>query len=425
MTARRPLKKNLKPETEAARRAARPRRVIFCWNYLEWGGAQMYFLGIAARIKNEVDVLFVFPRATDRQFIEFCEQFGIAYELLDGHGDTQAAPTLKRKFERHRNKIRGEIELLRYFRKFDFRDTILHIELAPWQSVYALEKLCRRATVFITMHNRLPRAAGWRKAVWKAKFRAVTRHHNFHLFTSNRDAKESLAPYVAPSFLDRVEVTYTNVNPDEIEAALAAEFDRGAALARFDLPPDKFLVLAVGQFIDRKGRWTLLEAARLLAAQDEEIYFGWVSNSVLSAEDEARVAGCALGDRFRLIRSDAVGAEHLELMKFLRLADCFTLPSFQEGLPISLLEAMALGVPSVSTRVNAIPEAIIDGETGLLVEAGDAASLAEAILRIKNETEASRRMAAAGRAHVLASFNEKTVAEIALAAYRKAFVAAK
>ncbi len=81
---------------------------------------------------------------------------------------------------------------------------------------------------------------------------------------------------------------------------------------------------------------------------------------------------------------------------------------------------MALELPCVSTRVNAIPEAVFDGKTGLLVEAGDAKGLAAAILELKNDPTARRVLASAGREIVLEKFNERAVAKIALDEYFKA-----
>lgn len=398
----------------------KPKQVYYVWNYLEWGGAQVYFLGIAARIKDRTRVKFIFPRRTNPQFIWFCENFGIEYEYLDAEMDLQPAPTLRRKIERHFNKIRAERATLKFLSRYDFRDSILHIELTPWQSVLALRLLCRRAAVFITMHNALPKVAKWRELLWKTKFRLASKNENFHIFASNQDAKESLQPFVSTEFLETVKVTYTNVNPDEIDEALRSDFNREAALARFGLPEDKTLVFCLGQFIDRKGRWTFLEAAQKILRRSNEFAFAWISNSVLTDGEKQKIEGYGLGDNFYLIKSEAVGREHLELMKFLRVADIYTLPSFVEGLPISLLEAMALGIPSISTNVYAIPEAVKNNETGILIEAGDSDALAESILRLKTDTALREKVSRGGREWVLANFNEKKVAEIAFEAYVEA-----
>lgn len=399
----------------------KPKQVFYVWNYLEWGGAQVYFLGIASRIKDKTKVRFVFPKETNKQFINFCENLGIEYEFLETAGDFKPATTLERKLQRHLNKIQAESSMLKFLRKFDFTDSILHIELSPWQSFLALSRLCLRTKVFMTMHNALPTVSKWRKFLWKLKFSTVTRFDNFHIFASNKDAKNSLKPFVSRKFLDKIKVTYTNVNPDEVDEALQSQFNYEEVLEKFGLPKDKFFVFSLGQFIDRKGRWTFLDAAKSIIKDSPNVCFVWISNSILTKEETARIESYGLGNSFFLIKSETVGDEHLELMKFLRVADVFVLPSFVEGLPISLLEAMSLKIPSISTNVYGIPEAIIDGQTGILIEAGDSNALAEAVKIIKNDESLRKKLGQNGRDWVLANFNEKKVAEIAFQAYEEAF----
>lgn len=411
----------MKSENNKTPTLQKPQKVIYAWNYLEWGGAQVYFLGIASRIKNRTEVKFVFPEKTNQQFINFCDNYGIEYEFIETVADLKPALTLKRKLERHWNKIYGEYSLLKFLKRFDLENSILHIELTPWQSVFSLLSLGRRAKVFITMHNALPPVSKWRFWLWKLKFSLIARSPNFHIFASNRDAKNSLKSYISKEFIEKVKITYTNVNPDEIETAMRAKIAREDVLVKFGLPPDKFLVFCLGQFIDRKGRWTFLETAEKLLQETRELAFVWISNSVLTAEERERIKSYALGDGFFLIKSEDVGTEHLELMKFLRLADIYALPSLVEGLPISLLEAMALGIPSISTDVYAIPEAVKDGETGLLIEAGNSDALAGAIKKLKNDEVWRKKLGRTGREWVLENFNEKKVAEIVFQSYMEAF----
>ena len=419
MTVRRHFTENLKSENIQKTIEKKPRKVIFAWNYLEWGGAQVYFLGIANRIKDRAEVKMILPKETGAQLVKFCENLQIPIQFLDVKNDLKPAPTLFRKIERHWNKFRAEYKLLKCLNKQDLRESIVHIELAPWQSLISLMRLCRKTIVFITMHNSLPTVSKWRFLLWKIKFAIITRFKNFHIFASNQNAKDSLKPLVSAKFLEKVKVTYTNVNPDEIDEALSVEIDREGLLKKFFLPIDKFLVFCVGQFIDRKGRWTFLEAARTIQEQNQDICFVWVSNSVLTEKELEQIKSYNLANIFYLLNSDEIGEQHIELFKFLRIADAFSLPSFVEGLPISLLEAMALGIPSISTNINAIPEAVKDLETGLLIEAGNSEALAAAILQLRIDKTLREKISIDGRKYVLENFNEKVVAEIAFSEYQK------
>lgn len=73
-------------------------------------------------------------------------------------------------------------------------------------------------------------------------------------------------------------------------------------------------------------------------------------------------------------------------------ADVYVLPSYKEGLPISILEAMSYSLPVISTRVGGIPEIIMNGKNGLLINPGDKEALYESIIKLKNSEELRIRM---------------------------------
>lgn len=400
------------------RELAAPEQIVFAWNYLEWGGAQMYFLGIARRLKGRASIRFVLPKGTGSQFLDFCEDAGFEVEFLERHADLLPAPGIRRKIERHYRKLTCELELVGHLRRFEPAKTLIHVELSPWQSILAIAALARRFATCSTMHNRLPDVPGWRRSLWRAKFRVAAMLRRYRLFASNFDARESLRPVAAAEWVERIPVTFTNIDPDEIGSASSGGRDWRK---EHSVSEDAFVVVTVGQFIDRKGRWETAEAAAILRKRGENIVFVWVTNSEIPAGDLDRLASFGAADSFRLVRSEEAGASHLELMRFVRQADAFVLASHVEGLPIALLEAMALGVPSVSTRVNAIPEAVIDGETGLIVEPRDPESLADAVMRLKGDRPLAERLAAAGREKVIAEFNEIAVTEVAWKAYTEVF----
>ena len=98
-------------------------------------------------------------------------------------------------------------------------------------------------------------------------------------------------------------------------------------------------------------------------------------------------------------------------------SDIFTLSSRHEGLPISLLEAMAVGLPPVVTRVGGITEVITDGVDGLLVPSGDPAALADAFVRLARSASERARLAAGASARV-GDFDIARTARIVEARYR-------
>jgi len=95
----------------------------------------------------------------------------------------------------------------------------------------------------------------------------------------------------------------------------------------------------------------------------------------------------------------------------------FCLPSSAEGLPLVVLEAMAAGKPVVAAAVGGVPELVVDGETGLLVPAGDLDALQRALTDLLADPERARRLGEAGRARVRASFSATAASERILKIY--------
>ena len=101
----------------------------------------------------------------------------------------------------------------------------------------------------------------------------------------------------------------------------------------------------------------------------------------------------------------------------LKALDAFVLPSYFEGLPLAALEAMAAGLPVVATSVGGTPEAVVDGETGLLVDVKDAGALADALATIATDPDLRARMGAAGHARYEAEFRVDRMVDQTAALY--------
>ena len=102
---------------------------------------------------------------------------------------------------------------------------------------------------------------------------------------------------------------------------------------------------------------------------------------------------------------------HSQVMKYYQASSIYIQPSFSEAFPLSILEAMASGLPVVASRVGGIPEAVEDNKTGFLVEPGDSKALAEAILRLLSDENLCRSMGEAARQRSLELFTWERIAE--------------
>lgn len=393
--------------------------IVFVWNYLNWGGAQIYLLAVMKEAGDSRDTLVILPRNSPKAIIGFLDELDVGYEFSDHPIDLTPAPTISGKLKRQAKRINAELRTFFRLRKFDPKRTVFHVEVAPWQSLAFLSamSLTGRKTV-VTMHNIMSSAgSSFRDGLWKLRLKAASRLKNFRIVASNKDTKDRLRPYVTKDFWNKIMVAPTAVDPIQIDSVLKNAEPRESLRERFGISSDEFVILSVGQFIDRKGRWVALDAARMLSGKGINVRFVWLTPEMPLAEDAERIKEYWLGEGFRLILSDDVGGDRQDVLNFFRVADVFVLPSFVEGLPIALLEAMALGIASVSTNVFAIPEAVIDGETGILIDAGDADALAEAVERFRTDEVFRMAVARKGRDFVLENFDERVSARTVLSIY--------
>ncbi len=397
------------------------RQVIYAWNYLQWGGAQIYTLSLIKLAIKHFDVVVVLPEGSDEQLLGFLKELRVRCVFFSPAADLSPAVSIRRKLQRRRNKIQSENAMLKTIEAVRSAESLIHVELAPQQSFFSLFRLAAKHVVFFTAHNSIPKHSHLRETIWKLKLRNLTKNKNFNLFTANRDTKRYLCEYISVNSCERITVTPAAIDPVEIQQVLSLPATKESLRAEFDLPVIKPTILSVGQFVDRKGPWVLLEAARKVLEQGADVQFVWMTSTSLTAETLDRIDSFGLGTCFRIINSSSVGARRQPILQFFRIADIFVLPSLTEGLPIAILEAMALGIPTISSRINAIPEAIIHDETGLLIEPGDVAGLSESIMSLVNNPGRRERLSRAGREFVLSNFDERRTAEIAVEAYERAF----
>jgi colanic acid/amylovoran biosynthesis glycosyltransferase len=157
--------------------------------------------------------------------------------------------------------------------------------------------------------------------------------------------------------------------------------------------------LAVGRMVAKKAPCLTLEAFRLAAERHPKLVLDFIGAGPLLAAAERYVRDFDLGDRVRLLGVQPSQA----VLQAMRDADVFVQHSRTdpdtgdgEGLPVAILEAMAQALPVVSTRHAGIPEAVVEGSTGLLVEEGDAGAMADCLLTLSKDADLRARLGLAG-----------------------------
>ena len=163
-------------------------------------------------------------------------------------------------------------------------------------------------------------------------------------------------------------------------------------------------ILFLGRLSRGKGIFLLLEALAGLARQHPEAHLICGGDGDLDAVHQA---ARDLGVEERVEILGWIGDK--QKADLLSTASIYALPSFAEGMPMSMLEAMSAGLPIVATPVGGIPDVIDDGEEGLLVPEGDVPALRNALGTLLGDPELRRRMGSRGRGRFAASFSSSAV----------------
>ena len=198
----------------------------------------------------------------------------------------------------------------------------------------------------------------------------------------------------------KVEVAFLGVDPREFQPW------------PFRAHPEPFQIACVGQLAPVKGQHMLLAAVELLAREGRRVL-------LRIAGDGADRAGLEQDIASRNLARHVIMEGFLNQDKLRELyaeCDMLALPSFAEGIPVVLMEAMAMEIPCVATWITGIPEIIRQETDGLLTPPGDAEALACAIARLMDDPELRRSLGQAARLRILEKFdlhrNTERLAEI-------------
>jgi glycosyltransferase involved in cell wall biosynthesis len=223
--------------------------------------------------------------------------------------------------------------------------------------------------------------------------RGLGRHYLSRLAALREDAQIGVSGVVWSTHTQRGRVPpgrFVTIWNGIDEARLVPAGDRASVRGELGLPDDAIVCLNVGSLTAQKNRRNLLDALARLS--DIESLRALV---VGAGPEENRLRTHAeelgLSDRVLFL------GERVDVPDLLAASDMFVLSSDWEGLPITILEAMAAGVPCVSTAVGGVPEVLTDGVTGLTVEPGDPGALADGIRTLARDPELRARMAGAAR----------------------------
>lgn len=285
-----------------------------------------------------------------------------------------------------RKNVRGLMAMIRWLRGHPVDVINTHSSTDTWLAALACSLLGRSSPPIVrTRHISAPVPANW-TTTWL--YTKATRH----IVTTGEALRRQLVSDNA--FPGRM---ITSV-PTGIDSQCFAPGDRNATRSRLGLDADFHYLGIVATLRSWKGHLHLLDAFSRFAMPRWKLLI--VGDGPMRDPILARIAELGLGDRVQM------AGQQKNPEEWLRAMDIFCLPSYaNEGVPQAVVQAMLTALPIISTPIGAIPEAVTDGITGVLVSPRDPAALAAAIERLASDTGFASRLGTAARLKAEKSFS--------------------
>lgn len=253
-------------------------------------------------------------------------------------------------------------------------------------------------------HDEMPR---WKRRLFVEMERFGAWFTDLLFTQSSEDAQTAVNERLLSH--ERVLAIGNGVDPTRFEPAALVPRDK--VRSGLGLPLDVPVIGMVGRLVAEKGVREFLAAAEMLAAHFPRVHFLLVGERLESdhadpVDDALAHARSSLGPRLVLtgMRKD--------IPDLMGAMDVFCLPSYREGMPRTIIEAMMCGLPVVATDIRGSREEVVANETGLLVPTRDAPALAQAFARLLEAPSETRAMGDAGRRRALQLYDEHKVVSL-------------
>lgn len=330
-----------------------PRSILYFTNSTLWGGVEEHICGLLRNVSRDSvrAQLVCDPSLYERFRSAISDDIKIRALRLSSPGD-----------------VTGAIQLARLLMREHFQ--IVHSHMF-WSSLFAspIARLCGVPIIVETLHG----TEAWRKG-WKASYlidRATTRFVSKYVAVSEYDARFLEQKKGVPR--EKIAVIHNGV---DLERFANATSKRKAIRQVIGSEDSDCILIMVARFHAGKGHRILFEAMRELVQVHPRLRL------ICLGEGEEEQQLRELRRTFGLERCIQLPGYQQNVAEWIAAADINVLPSFYEGLPLTILEAMASGVPTVASNVGGIPDVIEDGVNGILVPPGDSHRLATAISQL-------------------------------------------
>lgn len=231
-----------------------------------------------------------------------------------------------------------------------------------------------------------------------------------HIFTQSQ---EDYKTAIDLQIIDKDRITWINngvnlskFNPENVKV------DVKSYKKNLGLSADSKVICFIGRLVKEKGILDLLEAFKYLIKDFSNLYLLIIGDSSLDERDKKTKQKIkSYLDDIKLRDKIIFTGFRNDIPELLKISDIFVLPSYREGMPRSIIEAMAMGKPIVATNIRGCREEIVNGETGFLVNVNSPKEIYEAIKKLIVDNELIVHMGAKGRQRVIELYDEEKVLE--------------
>lgn len=229
-----------------------------------------------------------------------------------------------------------------------------------------------------------------------------------YLFTqSEEDRQTAIAERIARA--DRVRAIGNGIDLSRFNPGRFTPGARAAMRASLGIPDAAPTLAIIGRLVREKGYFELFRAAAELSRRIPDFRLLVIGDALPSDHDDSTTELLALIDALGIRDRVCLAGQRADVPDVLNAADVFTLPSWREGMPRSVIEAMAMGLPCVVTDIRGCREEIVHGECGWIVPVRDEKALAERCAQLLTDPAAALAMGRAARERALGLYSEDAV----------------
>jgi O-antigen biosynthesis protein len=360
-------------------------KLIYFSDAIFLGGAEEYLKLVVPEMNREKyqPRVALSRRPNTQSLVEFFEKRQVAVDFVETHSNSP---------------LENFLSSLRYFRQQ--RPSIVHFNLNnPFGCFFpVLAAFCSGVPwKLATEHLAFELASGKRAGIRTKRMvkKILTFCLDYTIAVSQANKRLLVRDYEVDPF--RIKLIRNCIDVEKYAFSLEG---RSRVRREFNVTEDQFLVGTVARFSFQKGHEFTIEAIPRILEAFPQTRFVFVGDGpehdrLLAKVQQQRLQSYVL---FAGVRDD--------IASVLSAMDLFLLTSIFEGLPLSILEAMAAGLPVIATRVSGTPEAVLHNVTGLLIPPGNSLAVSEAVVELLGRPQLRRRMGEQGQALVRQQFNK-------------------